>query len=219
LLAGVFERLLGKVDVGGEELIPEKGSFVLAVNHFHGAWTPFVTAAVLAALKRRRADVVDDMAMVIGQRADTKRKRFFVARWVRAIMMWVLDRWQHNVLRIPLGNTNVSIDQLRTWRRVATARPSLVFPEGLASITFEKVRPGAGQFVRALGVPVVPCAVWYHQGQWHVEFDAPIAWAKSPELSDLQVGLSIARLLPADLTPSWRGVLDRWQRAHYAPAD
>lgn len=219
LLASVFETLFGKVEVSGEDLIPEKGSFVLVVNHFHGAWTPFVTAAVLAALKRRRADVVDDLAMVVGQRADTKKKRFFVARWVRSIVMWVLERWQHNVLRIPLGNSNVSIDQLRTWRRVATARPSLVFPEGLASITFEKVRPGAGQFVRALGVPVVPCAVWYHQGQWHVEFDAPIAWAKSPELSDLQVGLSIARLLPADLAPTWQGLLERWNRAHDAPAD
>lgn len=220
-LAGVFETLFGKVEAGGEELIPEKGSFVLAVNHFHGAWTPFVTAAVLAALKRRRADVVDDLAMVIGQRAETKKKRFFIARWVRAIVMWVIEKWRHNVLRIPLGNTTVSVgslEALRTWKRVATERPTLVFPEGLASITFEKVRPGAGQFVRALGIPVVPCAVWYHQGQWHVEFDAPIAWAKDPELSDLQVGLSIARLLPADLTPTWQSVLERWQRAHDAPS-
>lgn len=211
--------LFGKVNVGGEELIPQTGSFTLVVNHFHGAWTPFVTGALVAALKRQRPDAVDDLAMVIGQRADDGKKLFFIARWFKSAVQWVLRRWQHNVLRIPLGNSNVEINSLRAWRRVAQERPTMVFPEGLASITFEKVRPGAGQFVRALKVPVVPCAVWYHQGRWHVEFDAPILWATNPELSDLQVGLAIARLLPADLTPHWRGVLERWNRAHDAPAE
>ncbi|MCC6980989.1 MAG: hypothetical protein IT343_21895 [Candidatus Melainabacteria bacterium] len=218
-LASVFEALFGAVDVGGEELIPKTGPFTLAVNHFHGAWTPFVTAAVLAALKRQRPDAVDDLAMVLGQRADSGKKRFFVARGIRAMVQGVLRRWERNLLRIPLGNSNVEINTLRTWRRVAQERPTLVFPEGLASITFEKVRPGAGQFLRALNVPIVPCAVWYHRGRWHVEFDAPILWATNPELSDLQVGLAIAQLLPADLTPHWRGVLERWNHAHDALAE
>lgn len=216
LIAGLFERLFGKVNAGGVEQIPEKGSFTLAVNHFHGAWTPFVSAAVLAAVKRRRPDVVDDVAMIVGQREDKNKKRFFVARWIRGIVMWVLDRWKHNVLRIALGNKTVAIDSLRTWKRVAKERPTFVFPEGLASITFEKVRPGAGQFARALDVPCIPCAVWYHQGQWHVEFGEPIEWAPNSELSDLQVGLSIARLLPGDLAPKWRDLLARWDRVHGA---
>ena len=207
------------MDVGGDELIPKSGPFTLAVNHFHGAWTPFVTAAVLAALKRQRPDAGDDLAVVLGQRADNGKKRFFVARWIRAMVQGVLKRWERNLLRIPLGNSNVEINTLRTWRRVAQERPTLVFPEGLASITFQKVRPGAGQFLRALNVPIVPCAVWYHQGRWHVEFDAPILWATNPELSDLQVGLAIAQLLPADLTPQWRGLLERWNHAHDAPAE
>ncbi len=212
-MARLFERLFGKVNVGGADLIPNSGSFTLAVNHFHGAWTPFVAAAVLAAVRRQRPDVVDDIALVIGQRNDGK-KRVFIARWIRGIVLWILHRWQHNILRIPLGNKTVAIDSLRTWRRVAKERPTFVFPEGLASVTFERVRPGAGQFARSLGVPCVPCAVWWHQGEWHVEFDAPILWAENSELSDLQVGLSIARLLPADLVPSWRDALERWNRAH-----
>lgn len=213
-MARLFERLFGKVKVEGADLIPDSGSFTLAINHFHGAWTPFVAAAVLAAVGRQRPEVVDDIALVIGQRNTDGKKRVFIARWIRGIVLWVLERWQHNILRIPLGNKTVEINSLRTWRRVAKERPTFVFPEGLASVTFERVRPGAGQFARSLGVPCVPCAVWWHQGQWHVEFDAPILWAENPELSDLQLGLSIARLLPADLAPNWSNVLTRWDRAH-----
>ena len=218
-LARLFERLFGKVNVGGAELIPQSGSFTLAVNHFHGAWTPFVAAAVLAAVGRQRPDVIDETAIVIGKRNDDGKKRVFIARWIRGVVLWVLEKWQHNILRIPLGNKNASagsLEALRTWKRVAKERPTLVFPEGLASVTFERVRPNAGVFVRTLGVPCVPCAVWWHQGEWHVEFDAPILWVENQELSDLQVGLSIARLLPADLTPNWSDALTRWNRAHEA---
>ncbi len=215
-MARVYERFFGKVDVVGAELIPQTGSFTLAVNHFHGSWTPFVVAAVLAAVRRGRPEVVDDIAIVIGQRADNGKKRFFIARWIRAVVLWVLEKWKHNIVNIPLGNTTVSIDSLRTWKRVAKERPTLVFPEGLANVTFERVRPNAGVFARSLNVPCVPCAVWCYQGRWYVQFGEPILWAENPELSDLQVGLSIARLLPADLTPKWQGLLDRWQRAHDA---
>lgn len=216
-LARLFERLFGKVNDAGAELIPESGSFTLAVNHFHGAWTPFVAAAVLAAVGRQRPEVIDDTAIVIGKRNDDGKKRVFIVRWIRGVVLWVLEKWQHNILRIPLGNKNVSagsLEALRTWKRVAKERPTLVFPEGLASVTFERVRPGAGVFARTLGVPCVPCAVWWHQGKWHVKFGAPILWAENQELSDLQVGLSIARLLPADLAPNWRDALARWNRAH-----
>lgn len=213
-MARLYEKLFGKVDVVGAELIPQMGSFTLAVNHFHGSWTPFVVAAVLAAVRRGRPEVVDDIAIVIGQRADNGKKRIFIARWVRATVRWVLEKWKYNIVNIPLGNSTVSIDSLRTWKRIAKERPTLVFPEGLANVTFERVRPNAGVFARSLNVPCVPCAVWCHQGQWHVVFGESILWAENPELSDLQVGLSIARLLPADLTPSWQGVLERWQQAH-----
>lgn len=210
----LFETLVGKTNVQNAESIPATGSFVLAVNHFHGSWTPYVASAVLAAVGTVRPDAVDSTAMVIGKRADSGKKRPAIARAVRSVVHWILDRWNYNLLTIPLGNQNVAIDSLRTWRRQAKLRPTLVFPEGMASVTFERVRVGSGAFLRALGVPCIPCAVWFHNGRWHVSFGEAIAWSENAELSDLQVGLSIARMLPEELAPTWVPVLERWRKAH-----
>lgn len=206
--------LIGKTRVGNAEAIPTAGSFVLAVNHFHGSWTPYVASAVIAAVGTVRPDAIDSTAMVIGKRADTGKKRPLIARCVRSVVHWILDRWNYNLLTIPLGNQTVAIDSLRTWRRQAKIRPTLVFPEGMASVTFERIRAGSGTFLRALDVPCIPCAVWWHEGKWNVTFGDPIDWSANTELSDLQVGLSIARMLPEELAPTWVPVLERWRRAH-----
>jgi len=47
-----------------------------------------------------------------------------------------------------------------------------------------------------------------------VAFGAPLAWSSRRDLQDLQLGLAMAELLPAELAPAWSELLGRWQAAH-----
>src|SRR5262249_32838586 len=59
-----------------------------------------------------------------------------------------------------------------------------------------------------------PVGVWWHQDRWHVRFGKPIEWSSRTELRDVQLGLSIASLLPSEIASSWQEDLCRWRSAH-----
>ena len=78
------------------------------------------------------------------------------------------------------------------------------------------MRPGVGRWLRGLGVPAVPVAVWWGGDRWNVAFGAPLVWSGRRDLLDLQLGLAMAELLPRELAPTWSGVLEQWRAAHAA---
>ncbi len=209
----IFERLFGKVKVEGEELIPESGSFTLAVNHFHGAWTPFVTAAVLAAVKRQRPDVVDDIALVIGQRNDGK-KRVFIARWIRSIVLWILHRWQHNIPRIPLGNKTVAIDSLRNLETGGKGASHLCLSGRFGERDIRACSSGSRSVC-----PLSRCAVHslcrlVAPGRVACRIRCTDSLGGEYGAKRFAGGVVDCSTSPADLVPSWRDALERWNRAH-----
>jgi hypothetical protein len=211
-LTGLLSPLLSPSephDVEGLDNIPRDGSFVLALNHFRGASTLEVIAAVLTALQGVRPDAVEQMLIVTGRRT-APRKLGLVARLFRSLINWGLGRWSHNNVRITKeGGPETSLAALKQWRQWAKTRPSLVFPEGQAHLTMASLRPGSGLWLRALPVPAFPVAVWWADGQWHIRFGEQLDWVQKKELSDVQLGLAIADMLPAELTPYWNPLRQR----------
>lgn len=210
-LLGVFTLGTGPVRVEGLHNLPQQGSFVLAVNHFGGAGTMRVLALILQSMQERRADAVDELLIVTGRRQSIDVSARGLRSLMRKLVGWGFGRWRENVLRISLddGGQSQSVASLRQWRKLAACKPSLVFPEGQARLTFGEIRHGAGLFLRSLDVPVIPVAAYFADGQWTIAFGKQVRWCKRLELSDAQIGLSIARLLPAPLTPVWNKALAR----------
>lgn len=208
LKMGAFTADKGSVRVEGLEALPD-GSFALAVNHFGGAGTLRVLAVTLRALAARDAVLADRLVVVTGQRASKGKPASWLKRRLRALVNWGFQRWADNVLRISLDEEKQSIQALRQWKKVAGDRPTLVFPEGKARLRFGELREGSGLWLRNLKVPVVPCAVFWQDGIWTVRFAPPLKWTEDQSLSDVQLGMSIARLLPAPLTPLWNRALGR----------
>jgi hypothetical protein len=65
--------------------------------------------------------------------------------------------------------------------------------------------------------PVLPVAVWWHGGAWHVHFGTAIRWSEKSELHDLQLGLAIADLMPRQmLSREWLSYLQRRERLRMA---
>jgi hypothetical protein len=208
-LSRVLAQRLGSAPlaVGGLDAVPARGPFVLAVNHHRAGATMQVVAAAVLAAARARPDVADACALVIGQRTGARR-------WARAIAAAVFRRWARNVIRVPTHNEQPSLASLRAWRRRVAEQPVLVFPEGRAAPAFGDIRPGAGRWLASLKAPILPVAVWPHEGGFRVELGHPMEWAKRAELHDLQLGLAIAAMLPAELAPAWQETLARWREVH-----
>ena len=111
---------------------------------------------------------------------------------------------------VPLGNEVASsLSGLKEWRKRAREQPVFVFPEGVTGKEFREVRYGSGRWLRSLGVPVVPVAVWFEDGQWHVRFGPTVQWTKRSDLDDTRLGLAIARLLPEHEHGAWSELLAR----------
>jgi 1-acyl-sn-glycerol-3-phosphate acyltransferase len=202
--------------VEGLNVLPRTGVFVLAVNHGKGSRALDGIAAVLVAANRARPELANRYLLVAGQRRRDYRELPRLGRLVRRLVVWTFRRWERNVMRIPLGNSRASISSLRQWRRRVRRQPTLVFPEGRGSRTFEAIRPGSGRWLATIGTPVLPVGVWWEAEHPRVRFGAPIAWAARSDLHDAQLGLAIADLLPTAHAPAWEPALRRWRAAHDA---
>lgn len=201
--------------VDGLGCIPSGGAFVLAVNHFSGRPAFDTAGAVLSALARVRPDSVDQMTVIVGQKRIVPRSRAqaVTLRIVRGGLDRLFRRWHAHAVRIPLKNADPTPAGLREWRQ--RAKPVFVFPEGKAAVTFGSIRRGAGRWLASLGQPVVPVAVYWKRGEgWTVRFGPPLEWTHRPDLRDVQLGLSMAALLPTALAPGWQDDLARWRAAH-----
>lgn len=207
----------GKLIASGLENLPAEGSFVLASNHFKSGRMLEPPLAVMRALLPARESQVDNMLFVVGQR-DRKPPGNIIARSVKAVVEFVFRRWSRHIVRIPLGNAQMSIKSLREWRDRAERQVTFVFPEGWARKEFAAIRPGAGQWLRAFAKPVVPVGMWLDGETWHVSFGKPIKWSQRAELHDVQLGLSIAQLLPAAVAPDWQDILRRWKNVRQSRA-
>ncbi len=178
--------------------LPAAGSFVLACNHYLPSTVLRTLSAALVGVSMVRPEVVDQVMIVAG--SDNNRKRRFHQRIAKFLMDFIYRKWTKNLVVIPLGNGTISLSALREWRRRAALQPVFVFPEGHAAKHFRQVRPGAGRWLRGLGVPVIPIAVWHQDRCWHVRFGPAVNWSGN---DDMQLGLAIAKLLPAELAPEW----------------
>jgi len=162
-----------------------------------------------------RPDLYQNLLLITGRRVRSSTKPIAIpARLVSWAMGLVFGRWQQHLLRIPWSNQRASVKTLREWRERGQYQTSVVFPEGKSSLEFKPVRKGAGRWLAGMTVPIVPGAVWWEAGRWQVRFGPPIVWSHRPELHDLQLGLNIANLLPADLAPGWQESLAHWHTAH-----
>lgn len=206
----------------GLENIPVEGSFALAVNHTMRRWTPRLLSAVHAATMERRPEYARQWIVIVGYREAKLEGRGQPARFViltlRKVHTWIYRRWSYNALRLPMDNQRAGLQALRNWKQRARHQPSVVFPEGRGSKTFEQVRPGAGRFLAGLGVPVLPVSVWWEdeRQRWQVVFGPPLNWSADSRLHDLQVGLEIAYALPPAEAPRWQKALVDWELANSA---
>ena len=205
--------------VTGLEHIPEKGVFSLAVNHTLKRWTPRLLATIHQASLEKRPDLAGEWLVIVGYRETRLEGRSVVARWliprIRRFHQWIYQRWQYNVIRLPMFNERSSIQSLREWKERAKRQPTMVFPEGRGAKTFEEIRPGAGRWLSVIGVPVLPVSIWWDRENkgWQIIIGPPIEWSENPQLHDLQLGLEIAAGLPPDEAPLWQEHLVCWQAA------
>jgi hypothetical protein len=81
-------------------------------------------------------------------------------------------------------------------------------------LQFNAIREGSGRWLASFDVPTIPVGVWWRDDKWHVHYGKSIDWARRSDLRDLQLGLSIATLLPAEIAAAWQEDLNRWRSAH-----
>lgn len=205
--------------VHGLENIPQQSVFTLAVNHTMRRWTPRLLSAVQHASMEKRPELARQWIVIVGYRETKTTGRNRLARWVilkiRRVHTWIYRRWSYNALRLPMDNQRAGMQALRQWKIRAQQQPTIVFPEGRGSKTFEQVRPGAGRFLAGLNVPVLPVSIWWEaaEARWQVVFGPPIAWSADGHLHDLQIGLEIAYGLPPVEAPAWQKALKDWDEA------
>lgn len=204
-----------QVEILGIDNLPGDGLFIFALNHFKGGLSLGVLSALLASASTKRPDLHDKYLLVVGQRVHPDRPTAGnLTRVFRWVVRWLWQRWAKSVFHVPLGNPQPSIKSLRDWRKRAQQQPMIVFPEGETNLQFKPVRQGAGRWLSSFGTPTVPVGVWWYEDRWHVRFGKPLHWSSRSELHDLQLGLSIAMLLPEDIACDWQEDLQRWKLAH-----
>ena len=216
-LSRLMQCQIGKpeVEVSGEENVPDNGAFTFAVNHFKNGQSLGVVSAVLTSASEKRPELKDNYLLVVGQRVSASaRSRAPLIRISRGIARWIQNRWARNLLHIPIGNDRPSISYMRDWRRRARRQACILFPEGKADMQFDSVRDGCGRWLASFDVPTIPVGVWWRDEKWHVRFGKSIEWTRRSELRDLQLGLSIASLLPVEIASYWQEDLTRWRAAH-----
>jgi hypothetical protein len=203
------------IEVHGAENLPDKGVFIFAVNHFKSGQVVGLFSAVMAAAERYRPELLKDYLLVVGQKVSShKRSNGVGVKLARRFAGWIKTRWKKNLLHIALGNDRPNIACLRDWRRRAGRQPVILFPEGKADLQFNGVRNGAGRWLASIDSPTIPVGVWWRDDKWHVRFGKSVEWTGRAELRDVQLGLSMAALLPADIAESWQDDLDQWRTAH-----
>lgn len=209
----LWQLFNSRVDGSGGARLPTDGPFILAVNHVHGAGSAVtLIAAVLAAIRDSRPDAVDDLQVLVGTR-ETAPDASRLKRFARSAWSWAKGRWSRNIVQIPMAQEKMSTRMLLEWRKVASKKPSFVFPEGIARPLFGPVREGSGVWLSSIAVPTYPVAVWWHNGEWHVRIGKAISWSEKRELHDLQLGLEIAKLVPeAIVDRGWKNLLGRSKR-------
>jgi hypothetical protein len=188
--------------VHNHENLPSEGSFVLACNKYVPGTVMQALCAALTGMSMARPAMVDDMLIVVGN--DSSKRLNWFARLFKAVANWVFARWHHNLVIVEMSPEKTTLAGLRDWRRRASKQPVFVFPEGRGSGHSLTVRPGAGRWLRGLGVPIIPTGVWYQNGCWHVRFGQPITLSSGNE--DVALGQAMAQILPAD-----------FPRVHHAP--
>lgn len=203
-----------KVHHDGLANLPADGPFILAVNHVQGVGpVPTLLGAVLAALSQGRPSAVDEILVLAGMR-NRKDAGGLVRRLARSIWGWVKQRWSKHIIEIPMAAEKQSPKLLLNWRKAASEKPSLLFPEGIARPLFGPVREGCGNWLQFMKVPVIPVAVWWQENGWHIRLGPPITWAAKTELHDLQLGFAIAEMLPEQMVDQqWRNLLQRRKQA------
>jgi len=215
-LQAVLESRLGRraIVASGTHHVPREGGFVFCVNHYHAGSTLDVVSATLLAAERTRPRVGDETTIVVGQRLRAGAPWF--ARSLRWVAARFFRRWGANVLRIRTGTAGaIGIAELRAWRARATKAPTLVFPEGAANRELGSMKEGVGPWLRGFDVPVIPsgCGGARQDGTWR-----SVRRSRGRHVAicrkDLQLGLAMAELLPAELAPAWSELLGRWQAAH-----
>jgi len=203
------------VHVSGIENLPNSGSFTLATNHFRAGLSIAVISALITATLKQRPDLKDDFLLVVGNRVNSNLNPDRISvKLTRRILKWLRSRWANSILHIPIGNERPSISFLREWRIRCQRQPVIIFPEGEGSLQFKPVRQGAGRWLSSFPAPTIPVGVWWHKNIWHVRFGPAMEWSTRSELRDVQLGLSIAALLPKDIAAAWQEDLQRWKSAH-----
>jgi hypothetical protein len=203
----------------GASRLPDAPAFVLALNHFSDGASGASVRAALDAVAEARPALMERVLMVGGRRDRVRTgalARVF-ARVGTALSAWLRRRWSAHFAVISMEGARADLGSLRAWKRVATERLSVVFPEGIAGYELGAMRAGSGRWLATIGVATVPCAVWFDGERWRVRLGAPIAWAAKATAHDAQLGLAIALLLPEFLQGEWKRDLARW-RALSAPS-
>lgn len=205
------------VVVEGEPELPQGSPFVLAANHVSGVGhITSMVAAVLKGLGDAHGSIVDEVAVVAGTRLAPRPGGILQRGW-RNIWTWAKARWSYNLIETQMLGEQASAQLMLKWRRKAARQPTLLFPEGVPRPLYGPVRPGSGNWLQSMKQPVLPVAVWWHGGAWHVRFGKAIRWSEKSELHDLQLGLAIADLMPRQmLSREWLSYLERRERLRMA---
>jgi len=204
------QRLAGqRLEVEGLSCLPPSGTFILAANHLRGAETLSAVAAIVIATGRTRPELADRFLVIIGRPAQLPHPRpSRLSRWANR---YVCRRWADHVFVLTGEDGRPSLQALREWRRRASDQPVIVLPEGMNSSSFGEVRPGAGRWLSGFAEPTIPVGVWTAPTGWQVRFGPALRWTPRAALRDVQLGLSIALLLPPEVAPDWQEDLRRWQ--------
>ncbi len=222
-----FNRRLPR-RIEGLTNVPERGSFVLVMNHFsRRGLRPYHCAMVVtAAIAARRPHDPEVRWAFTSEYVDVRLGPVIVPRWFL--------RWLFRRIARTYGFTIIARRRERVMERAAALRelahalmrgPIALTPEGLESRGRLIVpQPGTGLFLASLGrrgAPLLPVGVWEEDdGTLRVRFGEPWTLSLPPGLEReeedrraiTEVMLAIARLLPPDWRGAYREAVEREER-------